>query len=102
MRSQFNISHLKKRTSRPFLWHSVHIKADLHGRTGGVIHLPLNRISEWQDQCQSTFNSIISKSKHVCQIIYFHLSNSQVWFVSSLVFHATFPMMGKIFLNKLN
>lgn len=63
MRSQFNISHLKKRTSRPFLWLSVHIKADLHGRTGGVIHLPLNRISEWQDQCQSTFNSIISKSK---------------------------------------
>lgn len=44
MRSQFDIPPLKKRTSRPFLWFSVHIKADLHGRTGGADCLPQNRI----------------------------------------------------------
>lgn len=37
-------SSSQRRTSRPFLWFSVHIKADLHGRTGGDDCLPQNRI----------------------------------------------------------
>lgn len=68
MRSQFDIPHLKRRTSRVSLRFSVHIRADLHGRTGGAERLPQNnmmsnRTSVSPLSIQATQNAIRSSQE---------------------------------------
>lgn len=65
MRSQREISHLKEKSRRPFLWFSVHIEADLHGRTGGANCLPQkgnmnNRTSVSPLSVQNVMNIVFS------------------------------------------
>lgn len=86
MRSQFNIPYFKKRTRRPFLWFSVHIEADLHGRTGGGDRRPQNRtmncragLSPLSIQPPRPFSSFQSTGLDpcfVCSFLFFSSSQS--------------------------
>lgn len=92
-------SSSQRRTSRPFLWFSVHIKADLHGRTGGA-DCPQNRIMNSRTSVSplsiQSYKNVTRTSQEFLSFLYL-----QIGF--DIRFQCFFPRRGgNIFLNEVN